>query len=199
MLNFPQVDPQIAAYVAAGVVALIGFVVLRRTVRAIFARLRGRGSRSAPTAELNLEELAHTGPPQSGPSLQIYNVPVQLVILIIAPVGRGRETPSRERLPQIIDQIVPGLHAVVASHGTRIKLWPPQLSTPGFAAAMFGEFPLPGNRGKGTPWCAAAGRFSADGQSYLAGMVLRAAAVNNLSQFTLTNEAEWLEVLRCSM
>jgi hypothetical protein len=97
-----------------------------------------------------------------------------------------------------MDQIVPGLRATVAAHGTQIKLWPPQLSTQGFAHALVAEIPLPGNRGRGTPWCSLAGRFAADGRAFLAGLVMRADGANNLSLSVLERETQWLELLRCA-
>lgn len=69
---------------------------------------------------------------------------------------------------------------------------------PRFRGRARGQYPLPGNRGPGTPWCTIAGRFVADGQPWLAGLILRADRPNNLSQATLEHEAQWLEVLRCN-
>ena len=196
MPDLPQVDQQFVRYVVAAIVVVGALWVVWRGEHGLTAHF-GR-PRSAPTphaAEKSLDQLAPSGPPEMGPSLAIYHVPVRLAVLVVAPVGRGSALPSRERLPHIIDQIVPGLAAVVTAHGTRVILWPPQLSTQGFARALFTDMPLPGNRGKGTPWCAAAGRFTADGQAFLAGTILRAASANNLSQTTLERETQWLEML----
>lgn len=200
MLDFlPQIDPQFFGYAIAALVAVAAALFARRGLQ-FLARLRWRRAQSKPAdaPKIDLEQLAPHGPSTTGPRLQFYNLPVRLVVIVLAPVGRGNALPSRDRLLEIIDQIVPGLKMVAAAHGTTIKLWPPQLSTPGFSQALFSEIRLPGNRGKGTPWSAVAGRFSADGKAYLAGMAVRAATANNLSQVTLSSETEWLEVLRCA-
>ncbi len=121
---------------------------------------------------------------------------MRLALVVLAPVGRGNELPPAAELPKLLDSAVPGLGGLLAAHGTRIKLWPPQLSTHGFAAALFGNVRLPGDRGKGTPWCTVAGKFMAGGRGFLAGLVLRAAAANNLGQMTLQSDTDWLDALR---
>jgi|GEM_PF-781770 len=205
MIDLERLTPdQILIGVTCAVGAIVALFVLlksfRKALRAfstLFARKHRAADVPAP-AEIDLEEIAPSGPPPTGPSLHAYNVPMRLVVLVLAPVGRGSQLPSAERLPEIVDQFAPGLFAIAQAHQARIKIWPPQLSTQGFAAALFANLPLPGHRGKGTPWCALAGRFSAGDQAFLAGLVLRAAAPNSLGQITLAHEAEWLGVLRTS-
>jgi len=200
MPNLPSLDPELVRYILAGLAVMAAAVVVWRAGRFIVAHLRRRTRTpiKSPTPQFNLDQLAPAGPLDAGPQLQCYNVPVRLVVVVLAPVGRGSHQPATDYVPKIIDQIVPGLQAAAAAHGARIKLWPPQLSTQGFAHALFSDMPLPGKRGKGTPWCALAGRFSADGQAFLAGLIMRAAAPNNLSQVTLDHETQWLELLRCA-
>ncbi len=159
-------------------------------------RQRRPTRRDTAAREPTLDELAPAGPPAHGPQLLLRNIPVRLVMVVLAPVGRGSPVPSSAEIPQIVDQIVPGLQKVAAAHGAAIKLWPPQLSTQGFASAFFGDQPLPGNRGKGSPWSALTGRFSTGDRPMLAGIILRAAAPNNLGQITLEDETRWLDALR---
>jgi hypothetical protein len=61
---------------------------------------------------------------------------------------------------------------------------------------FFSQLRLPGQRGKGSPWAAIAGRTSFGGHKALLGLVVCAAADNNFSQFTLEREQQWLDVLR---
>jgi hypothetical protein len=199
----------ILAGVVLTVVAVIALVMLAKTFRSLsrllymvvgtLTRRKRRAAESPVAPEIDLAALAPTGPPASGPTLHAYNVPMRLVVLVLAPVGRGSALPATDELSRIVDQIVPGLFELAQAHQARIKLWPPQLSAQGFAAALFANLPLPGHRGKGTPWCAIAGRFVAGEQSYLAGVVLRAATPNSLGQITLAHEAQWLEVMRTSL
>lgn len=205
MLDFPQLTPDLiltgVVTAVAALFALVLFVKSWRTLSALVRALLARNRRAEETTTatpIDLNALASEGPPATGPSLHAYNVPMRLVVLVLAPVGRGNPLPATDQLPRIIDQIAPGLFDVLQSHQARIKLWPPQLSAQGFAAALFANVPLPGHRGKGTPWCALAGRFAAGDQAFLAGVVLRAAAPNSLGQITLAHEAQWLEILRTS-
>ena len=210
MVDITRLAPDVilasVVLVVATVVALVVFAKSFRTLGRLMymvvgglVRRKRRAVESPVAPEIDLAALAPTGPPATGPALHAYNVPMRLVVLVLAPVGRGSALPAADQLPRIVDQIAPGLFEVAQAHQTRIKLWPPQLSAQGFAAALFANLPLPGHRGKGTPWCAIAGRFATGEQSYLAGVVLRAGAPNSLGQITLAHEAQWLEVLRTSV
>ncbi len=123
-------------------------------------------------------------------------MPMRLAALVISPAGRGSDPPDEDRLPAIVDQLVPGLGAVLLAHDPLVRIWPAQLSSQGFANAFFSRARLPGNDGKGTCWCTMAGRFEADGQKYQAGLVLRAAAVNNLGRVLVERDSQWLDLLR---
>jgi hypothetical protein len=153
----------------------------------------------APTLKVNVAALPEAGPPESGPALRIYNVPVRLAMVVLAPVGRGAETPAADEVSEIIDQIVPGLGAVAAAHGSAIKVWPAQLSSQGFLHQFSVNVGLPGDAGKGTPWCSACGRFEADGTPYLAGLLLCAAKGNSLGQFLVERESQWPDMLRVNV
>jgi hypothetical protein len=155
-----------------------------------------RKSQAAPQPSLP-EPLPLTaeGPPATGPQLHLHGVRMRAAIIVVAPVGRGSQLPPMEELPAVLDQAVPGLAGVLTPHGTRIKLWPPQLSVQGFAQAFFAHFPLPGDRGKGTPWCALAGKFEVGGRPLLLGIALSAAAPNSLSQIIVQQPGEWLRLL----
>jgi hypothetical protein len=187
-------DPQVWPWVAGGAAALAIIIIV-----IAFAWLRARSRRPPPLPEMVVVDLASVGdigPPEDGPELRCYGLGVRLAVLILAPSGRQREVPTGVERSAMIDQIVPGLAKVVAAHRTLVLIWPPQLSPRGFAHAFFTSVKLPGDRGKGTPWCSAAGKFEADGEQYMAGMALCAAKPNSLSQFVVEVPGEWLELLR---
>src|SRR5262245_7191487 len=102
----------IALWIAAGVY---------RTMRS-----RRRPARQVSSLEIQLDDLASDGPPVRGPTLLVHHVPVRLALVVLAPVGRGNELPQVAELPKLLDDAVPGLGRLLAPHGTRIKLWPPQ-------------------------------------------------------------------------
>lgn len=181
---------ELLAAVAAGLVAL---AVLVAVVRAFLAGRR-KPPAPAPSLAIDLASLGAEGPPDGGPTLECYNVPVRLAVLVLAPVGRG-EIPPLDKLPEAIDQISPGLSAVFDAHRTMVRQWPRQLSPRGFAQAFFTQVKLPGDRGRGTPWCALAGRLDCD-PPLMVGLALRAAAPNSLGQFPIESSRQWLDALR---
>jgi hypothetical protein len=179
-------------YGIAAVIAILVLVIVWRIV----ARRRRELPPPAPDLAVDVNSLGTEGPPAAGPTLEHYNVPVRLAAVVLAPTGRGRELPSVDQLPPLIDHIVPGLAQVVAAHRPLIRRWPAQLSAEGFAHTFFAQVRLPGDRGKGTPWCSVAGRFAVGRRPLMAGLVMRAAAANNFSQSIVQREHEWLGILR---
>lgn len=188
-----EARPWLPIAVVAATVLLLGLVLLvpfwlRKRRRVVVP--------PATTLKVNVSALPEGGPPDSGPALRIYNVPVRLAMIVLAPVGRGAESPSREAIAEIIDQVVPGLGAVAAAHHATVKVWPAQLSSHGFLHQFSINVGLPGDAGKGTPWSSAVGRFDAEGTPYLAGLLLCAAKANSLGQFLVERESQWPDMLR---
>ena len=135
-------------------------------------------------------------PPQEGPQLEFYGTPVRLAVLVLAPVGRGGEIPAPADLPLTLENLLPGLQEIVSRHQPQVVLWPNQLSSQGFLQAFFNLAALPGDHGKGTPWCSVAGKFEGGGQQYLAGLICCAAGPNSLGEMTVEHPGQWLSVLR---
>jgi hypothetical protein len=162
----------------------------------MFGRRRRALPKQVPDLAIDVMALPTVRPPEGGPALYYFNVPVRLAALVLAPAGRVRELPPLNQLNDIIDSIVPGLARVVAAHGTLIRRWPAQLSSKGFAHQFFTHARLPGQGGKGTPWSSAAGLFKIEGQPLMAGLILRAEAPTNLGQRIIEQEAQWLDILR---
>ncbi len=160
--------------------------------------LRGQRPAPQPQAEpgIDVKRLLDQGPPPAGPMLYFYNVPVRLAALVLAPAGRARELPPANQLDAVADALVPGLAQVIAAHRPVVRRWPAQISSRGFALAFFNQARLPGEGGKGTPWCAAAGVFKLGKTPIMAGLVMRAAAPTNLGHVIVEQEAQWLDVVR---
>ena len=74
--------------------------------------------------------------------------------------------------------------------------WPSQLSSQGFAQSFFNHLALPGNRGKGTPWCSIAGRLQLGDRAFLVGLVCTSGSPNGLGQVVVRHEGQWLDILR---
>jgi hypothetical protein len=178
-------------------VAVPAFLLLLAVILMLLLR-RGVQRKEPPPVDLrvNLQDLPAGGPPAVGPRLEFYGTPVRLAVLVLAPAGRRAENADPPPLAQLYEHVVPGLAEVVAAHRPLIRLWPGQLSTRGFTTSFFHHVRLPGDRGKGTPWCSAAGRFEAGPQQYLAGVLCVADQANSLSQVTVEHAGDWPGVLR---
>ena len=161
-------------------------------------RRRGRGSEQVETDALALDvkSFGAHGPPAGPVKLEVYGMPVRLVAIVLAPAGHGHDLPDKERLPGTVEQLVPGLLDVLNLHRPEFRCWPHQVSSRGFAQAFFAKVQLPGEGGKGTPWCGIAGKFDALGRTLLAGLILCADRPNGLGQITVQQTTQWLDVLR---
>lgn len=180
-----------ATYAIVAVVALILLVVLWKI-------LAGRKPAPAPLPDLRIDlaSLGTHGPPAKGAALEYQGVPVRLAAIVLAPAGRVRELPPLNALDEVFDAILPGLAAVVAAHRPLVRKWPPQLSQRGFTHQFFSQAKLPGDAGRGTPWCSVAGVFKAQGQSAMAGLVLRCEKANTYGQEVVDREGMWPQTLR---
>ncbi len=162
-------------------------------------RLRRRKYAGAPlprNLKVEVVTLADSGPPDGLPMLELYNLPVRLAAIVLAPVGRVRDLPPDDQLAPLLDAIVPGLDKVAALHQPLVRRWPNQVSARGFAHIFFNNARLPGAGGKGTPWSSVAGLFKVRNQPVMAGLVLRAAMPNGFGQTIVDSEEKWLGCLR---
>ena len=180
------------AGIGFGLFLLVDAIILWR----ILTRRKRPPPPAAPDLTIALETLGEDGPPQSGPTLEFYNLPVRLAAVIIAPAGRIGQLPPQEQLPELFEAILPGLERVVQSQQPLLCRWPSQLSSRGFAHTLFAHVRLPGDNGKGTPWSSVAGVCKLHNQSVMAGLVLRAQSPNSLGQIVIEHETQWLGCLR---
>jgi hypothetical protein len=182
-------SPEVIAAIAVGVMVLLVFFA------ALVVKNRRRVEAPADLT-IRLAELSQQGPPADRPQLACYSIPVRLAAVVLAPAGRSGRLPSNDDLPEVIDSITPELMEVVAAHQPLFRRWPPQLSSQGFTQLLLANVPLPGDGGKGTPWCVLTGRIEARQTKYLIGLVLRADKPNSLGQHIIDQPAAWLDVLR---
>lgn len=174
----------------AAVLILLAYHLLRARRGRRVAK-QGRHSQ-----RIDLASFENTGVPANGPCLELYNVPVRLVLVVVAPAGRNGKLPHDQLLPAILDNAIPGIRNLLTNQQPQIQTWPAQLSTSGFRESFFSELALPNNCGKGSLWSAAAGSFSAVGHRFLVGLLVRADQANNLGQFTIDRDPQWLDMFR---
>lgn len=179
-------------YVVAAIAAVVVLWIVWRLVR----RRRGRLPRAEVDLTIDVASLGTAGPPRGVPVLEHYNVPMRLAAIVLAPAGRDRQLPAWGELGVVFEAIVPGLAQVVMTHRTLVRCWPPQLSITGFGHSFFRHAKLPGDGGKGTHWCSAAGVAKLQGQPVMAGLLMRSELPNSLGQVIVEHESKWLDVLR---
>jgi len=186
---------------AIGVTALVLAIMILTVV--LLQTLKKKRPEPPPPVDLSIDigALGESGPPPVNPAgesaiLELYHIPVRLAGLVVAPTGRGGTAPDDERLGELLDAVVPGLAAVLRVHRPQIIRWEPQLSTQGFSTTLFANVHLPGDKGRGTPWCAVSGRCEAGEQKLLLGLICRAAVPNSLAHVSVQRESQWLDVLR---
>lgn len=179
-----------AALSGVVLVALVGLILL------IWRRRRATRVLPEPQMLIDVTTLELGAMPQTGPRAEIYGTPVQIAVIVVAPAGRHGELPPPEVLPGVLERLVPGLPQVIASHRPQLYRWPPQLSTQGFAQRFFNQVILPGDHGKGTPWCSLVGKLQLGSRLFLVGLACRAAQPNGLGQFIIQHEGQWLDILR---
>lgn len=188
-----ELNPPVLIGIGVGILILL--ITLALLIR-LFTRKKPPETSLQPDLKLNVSLLPTEGPPAGKPYLEFYSVPVRLAVVVMAPVGREGELPDNTDLPQTIEGIMPGLMKVLTAHQPQFVRWPAQLSTQGFAHAFFNNVALPGDHGKGTPWCSLAGKIEVSGGQFLVGMVCCAAEPNSLSEVTAKHAAAWPDVIR---
>ena len=179
-------------YVVAAIAAILASWIVWRLLR----RRRGRLPRAEVDLTIDVASLGTAGPLPGASLLEHFSVPVRLAAIVVAPAGRARQLPPWGQLGGVFEGIVPGLAQVVVTHDTLVRRWPQQLSTSGFAHSFFRHAKLPGDGGKGTQWCSAAGVARVRGQPVMAGLLMRSELPNSLGQVIVEHESKWLDVLR---
>ncbi|MGH7168842.1 MAG: hypothetical protein ACRELG_01000 [Gemmataceae bacterium] len=153
---------------------------------------RGRRPSVDPEAGLieNLGEYPAAGP---GPRrLLLHGDPVRLRLVVLAPMGK-RSLPANGAVEPLLDQVLRGLGDIARQDRPRIRLWPPQLSSQGFAPTFFRLSRRPEQAGKPSPWMLAAGPVRAGGQQFLLGLALCADGPTDLGNLSLQAN-EWSAV-----
>jgi hypothetical protein len=171
-----------------------GALVLALFVCIVFL---GRGKKKKPirNPEAGLTEDLATyppAPPTHGEyALRVMNLPARIRLLVVAPVGK-KPIDDPEGL---LDQVLYGLGAAARQDKPRVRIWPPQLSSEGFAPTFFRVTRKPEPAGKPSGWVLLAGPARAGAQPILLGLALYTETPNQLGLMTM-RELQWNEVLR---
>jgi hypothetical protein len=155
-----------------------------------------RGKRKHdPEAGLS-EKLAEYPPPpaQGRLRLTVQGQPVRLRLVVVAPVGK-KPISGDAAVEPLLDKVVRGLGEVARQDKPRIRVWPTQLSSAGFAPTFHRLTHKPEGPGRPSRWILLAGPARAEEQQLLLGLAVLADKNSKLDMLTL-EPLEWVEALR---
>src|SRR4051794_11767787 len=131
------------------------------------------------------EDLSTYPPAPSGKrhyQLSVLNTPVRLRLVVVAPVGKR----PVGKVDSVLEQVLRGLGEVSIDDKPRIRVWPPQLSTKGFAPTFFRLTHKPEAEGKPSRWVLLAGPAKAGGTPVLLGLACVTDRPTTMGLITLT-------------
>ena len=179
--------------VPAGLILLLLlYAILERTGRLIF----GRRKTASNQGDRLRENLADYPPPTGSPGprrLLIEGWPARIRLVVIAPVGKENPIAVSDVAP-ILDQMFRGLGEVLKNDQPLIRIWPPQLSSQGFAPTFHRLVHKPEPEGQPSHWVLVAGQTPSRPRPLLLGLALWADEANTLGRLTL-EPGQWLGVL----
>jgi hypothetical protein len=157
--------------------------------------LKGGGKKKGRSPEEGLgDDLATIPPAPKSPGhyrLLVMSQPARLRLVVVAPVGKR----PVGKVDSVLEQVLRGLGEVSIDDHPRMRVWPPQLSSAGFAPTFFRLTRRPDPDGKPSRWVLVAGPARAGATPVLVGLALYADAPNRLGLLAM-DETQWHEVLR---
>jgi hypothetical protein len=178
---------------AALAVVLVLLAAVRRLFRALFGRRRPARSLDLGPVE-NLDEYPLPLGPAGQRRLTVEGLPVRLRLVVVAPLGKQGQIREAD-LPELLDQVLWGLGTLYREDSPGVRLWPPQLSSQGFAAAFHRRLRKREPEGQPSRWVLVAGPTPPRPRPVLLGLALWADAVNRIGRLTL-EPGQWSSVLR---
>ncbi len=179
--------------VAALVVVLVLLTAVRRLFRALFGRRQPARALDLGPVE-NLDDYPLPLEPAGRRRLTVEGMPVRLRLVVVAPLGKQGVIREAD-LPDVLDQVLWGLGALYRQDRPGVRLWPPQLSSHGFAAAFHRRMSKREPEDQPSRWILVAGPTPPRPRPVLLGLALWADAVNPIGRLTL-EPGQWSSVLR---
>ena len=143
-----------------------------------------------------LDEYPDPPPAKEGGRRLVFDgVDVRLRFVAIAPTGTQHAAIDVDEVSEILDGLLRGLGTFLKSDKPRVKVWPAQLSVPGFAPSFFRLVESPDDAGKKSHWIRTAGPIKIGGRPYLLGLAFYSDEANKLGNIPL-DATEWSEHLQ---
>jgi hypothetical protein len=180
--------------IAGGAVA--GLVVLGVIAFFLF---RGGGKKVVDPEAGLVENLARYAMPlkMGRHLLSLHGRPCRLRLVVLAPMGR-RDLSEHGEPEALLNQVVRGLGGVAKVDKARLRQWPPQLSSTGFAPTFFRNTQRPRNHGQARHWVLLAGPAKAGDLPLLLGLAVWCEEAGEASQQSVQPH-QWAELLRVEL
>jgi hypothetical protein len=163
----------IVAAVAAIVLLMFWALFDRLILRPLFGR-RSRHLSGEEHLRVDVTRLPAATPAKSSRRLIAEGIPVRVRLVVLAPLGHGREHALPDDPTTLFDRVLPGFGAVVRDDGARVTLWPAQVSRAGFAPKFYTLVSTPDAPGGASRWVLAAGPVRAGDRQFSLGLALEA-------------------------
>ncbi len=181
----------------------IGFVIgIAILLLVISVAIRHWTKSSAPLAELSLlEDLGQYPPapplPVASPTLKVHGLPARIRLIVIAPLGKERYSSIDAELASgIVNEALPNLTEIVQRDQAKARIWPPQLSNQGFAAAVQRHTLFPVVSSQRKKWLLVVGKVIFDERSFGLAIALWTEKPHTLGPIILDKPHRWMEVLQ---
>jgi hypothetical protein len=162
----------------------------------VIALLMRRGKRPVDPEHGLSENLASFPPAPGQPGRKRVTVQAQamrLRLVVVAPMGKKPMT--SDDAERMVGSLTRGMDEILKADRPRVKVWPPQLSSAGFAQTFFRRVIRPEARGRMSSWVRVAGPAKAGGMPILLGMAFLSDEPTDIDEVNL-DEQEWLDVVR---
>lgn len=133
-------------------------------------------------------------PPEGRASLEVYQVPARVRLVVVAPVGKHAVLEPRT-VGLLLERAIPGLGRVLLRDQPEVYIWPPQFSVPGFTNSFHRCTPTGQAEDQASRWILLAGRLQAGDQPLFVGLALWAERATRYGRRNPMPD-EWLGVVR---
>lgn len=177
--------------IAVGAGALFAVIVL--------LKMAAGGKKKFPDLEKALREnlAAYPPPPAIGPRrLNVDHLSARVRLVVVSPTGAAHDPISPNEVPELLDDVIRGLGEVVRNDKPRLKIWPTQLSSKGFAPTFHRLVASPDTGVKElSRWIKLAGLARAGQRPILLGLALLADQPCKLGELRV-EQKDWKDLLR---
>jgi hypothetical protein len=179
---------------AAVVLVLLLWGLFDRKIRPRLARRLPRLEDADLEYRENLVQIGPAPRPPGVQSLTVYHLAARLRLVILAPLGTESQV-SAKSAGIILDRLVPGLGEIAAHDEAQVRIWPAQMSQPGFTVAFQRRTPRPEPEGQPSNWVLVSGKLQLENQGILIGLCLWTHTPTTVGTMSLETH-QWLDVLR---